>query len=416
VIILIFSVTSCALFPIIWTLYQPRSIFTYPFVIYFSFLFLDRFFLSFLLPLISFNSSSNISLIKQYDNQFLGYLVYCFLLFFVFALIYLFVFTRKNALLLAQYNFDDFDLSPRLFSVSQILMYAAFILWIIVTNGMALFEPRMAYIELRKGFGYIWAFGIFAISLNASLKLIFYTLSFRSICCNLFLPYFYASKGIILSLLVPFLFYKGPHTIKLVFAKSSFRRYLEKYSFLFIFLLCLFGFVLLYRINSGFTNESAGVFDRLLNTYSSFNNANKALLEQSSEFDQIKSSIYFSSFWSWIPRAIYPDKPFAYGSALVIDYFYPGLAASGTTPSIGLGLVEFLQFGYFGLIPKLLFDFQSLLPFLLVVLLTNTSKSSYNKIKLYLFCNVLIPGGLTFHLPPLVSFLFSMFIFRLSFP
>lgn len=407
--------SSCALFPIFWTLYQPRSIFTYPLVIFFSLVFFDRFLLSFLFPFFSFNSSANISSFNQYSNQFLGYLVYCFLLYFLFSCLYCLLFTRKKALLLSGYNFNDFVVSRRLFSVSQILMYSAFIAWIVVSNGTALSNPRMAYMELRKGFGYIWAFGIFSISLNASLKLVFYTLSLRSICSNLILPYFYASKGFILSLLLPILLYKGPHTAKYLFLRSSFKRYVSKYPLLLSVLICLVAFGFLYRINSGFSNEQFGVLDRLLNTYSSFSTANKALLENSSEFDKIKSSIYFSSFWSWIPRSIFPDKPFAYGSVTVIDYFYPGLAEAGTTPSVGLGLVEYLQFGYFGLIPNLLIDFQNILPLAFIIALTTTSKTSYNNIKLYLFCCVLIPGGLTFHIPPLASFLFSMIIFRLSF-
>ena len=393
--------------------YLPRSIFTYPLLIYF-FVFINRFVLSFLLPFLAFNSSNHISAFNQYSSEFFSP---CLLLFAIFSLrfVVFFFFTRKKALLFARFDFTDFVLNRRLFLVSQILMYSTFAAWVIVTKGTAITEPRLAYMELRKGVGFIWALGIFSVSLNASLKLIFYRLSLRSICSNILLPYFYASKGFILSLIFPFLFFKGPLTVKYLLLKSSLRRYFAKFPLICFILLSLVCFFFIYRINAGFTNETFGVFERLANSYSSFNNANKALLENSVEFDDIKNSIYFSSFWSWVPRAVFPDKPFAYGTVAVIDYFYPGSAESGATPSIGLGLVEYLQFGHLGIIPNLLFNFELLLPFLLILVLTATSKSSYNKLKLYLFCSILIPGGLSFHIPPAASFLFSMFIFRLSF-
>lgn len=414
-IIFSFIIIFLALFPILWTLYLPHSIFTYPLVIYFIFIFLDRFILSFFVPFLSFNISLDIRAFDQYYSEFSNYLIYCLLLFGFFALLYLLVFTRKRALLLSELSFDDFSKSPRLLLISQFLMFSTFLSWVIVTKGIAITEPRVAYMDMRKGVGYIWALGIYTISLNAALKLIFCRLSIRSVLSNLLLPYFYASKGFVLSLIVPFMFYKGPLSLRSVFKRSILRSYFRRLPLLGVSLLALLVFTYIFIFSGGFTNENFGVVDRFLNTYSSFSTANKAVLENTPEFENIKSSIYFSSFWSWVPRSIFPDKPFAYGTVAVIDYFYPGLAEAGATPSIGLGTVEYLQFGYLGIVFNVLLNFQLVAPLAFIIILTTTRKFSYHRLKLYLFCSILISGGLTFHIPPLASFLFSLLLFRLSF-
>jgi hypothetical protein len=336
-------------------------------------------------------------------------------LFFAFDILYVLVFTRNRAFKLSAFQYSDFLPSQKLIVLSQALMVITFISWVFLTGGSVIFDPRAAYMNLRKGIGFIWAFGIYTVSLNASLKLLSNKLSLRSVLVSLLLPYFYASKGFIISITLPFIFYKGPNTLQSSFQNSTLRRYFQKFPFLPFLCFSSILLFILYKINSGFSNEIYDPLQRIISTYSSFGIANNALLEKSKDFVDIKNSIYYSSFWSLIPRLIYPDKPFAYGSASIIEYFYPGLPEAGATPSVGLGLIEYLQFGYFGLVPNILLNFQLMLPIIFIICLIYTPKDSYKRFKLFSFCCLLVAGGLTFHIPPVISFIFSMFVFRIKF-
>lgn len=59
--------------------------------------------------------------------------------------------------------------------------------------------------------------------------------------------------------------------------------------------------------------------------------------------------IYVSSYYTVIPRLIWPDKPKDFGFALLNYKIYPAYSADGYMPSFGLGYV-FADFGYFSLI------------------------------------------------------------------
>ena len=60
--------------------------------------------------------------------------------------------------------------------------------------------------------------------------------------------------------------------------------------------------------------------------------------------------IISSSFWSYVPRALVPDKPFVYGIILVNEIFYPGQAEMTNTPAFGGAVEQYADFGVIGVV------------------------------------------------------------------
>jgi len=59
--------------------------------------------------------------------------------------------------------------------------------------------------------------------------------------------------------------------------------------------------------------------------------------------------VFFSNFWGLVPRTLYPDKPYVYGSVMVGEVFYPGAAALTNTPAFAT-IEYFADFGWIGVI------------------------------------------------------------------
>ncbi|WP_417762086.1 hypothetical protein [Shewanella sp.] len=60
--------------------------------------------------------------------------------------------------------------------------------------------------------------------------------------------------------------------------------------------------------------------------------------------------IMMSDFWSLIPRAIYPDKPYVYGIYIINEILFPGMTEIGQTPAFGGPVKYFADFGFFSVI------------------------------------------------------------------
>lgn len=55
-----------------------------------------------------------------------------------------------------------------------------------------------------------------------------------------------------------------------------------------------------------------------------------------------------SELWFFVPRALYPDKPYEYGALLIHRVLFPGLAATSHTPGLLLWSAAYLDFGVAG--------------------------------------------------------------------
>lgn len=55
-----------------------------------------------------------------------------------------------------------------------------------------------------------------------------------------------------------------------------------------------------------------------------------------------------SSFWVFIPRGLYPDKPYNYGNLMINEVLFPGAAEQAFSPAVMPWAVSYLDFGIVG--------------------------------------------------------------------
>lgn len=71
-------------------------------------------------------------------------------------------------------------------------------------------------------------------------------------------------------------------------------------------------------------------------------------IERFDQFGYRWGSGWLSSLWFFVPRGLYPDKPFEYGETLVHQVLFPGAAARGHTPGLMTWTLSYLDFGPVG--------------------------------------------------------------------
>lgn len=207
------------------------------------------------------------------------------------------------------------------------------ICWVILSEFNAIVAPRLAYQQYREGIGFVWAFMI-------TFALLWYTNSLIetkkvkviNVIFLLFVAFTSGSKQILLGVIIliplqPYLTWKIRKLLCLIAT-----------ALLPIFFLFLFGQFgaerdLITRLVAylATTQMATVVFD----------------LYAGGDLKFYYGEIYLSGFWGYVPRAIYPDKPFEYGATFLLGVFYPGMAETGHTPSFGYGTF-FADFGWFG--------------------------------------------------------------------
>lgn len=66
------------------------------------------------------------------------------------------------------------------------------------------------------------------------------------------------------------------------------------------------------------------------------------------DFDFRYGAASLSDLWFYVPRALYPEKPFEYGTTLIHQMLFPGFAEVGHTPGILPWSLAYLDFGTLG--------------------------------------------------------------------
>lgn len=280
---------------------------------------------------------------------------------------------------------NEFWLSKNTFSETHILILALFFfgMYVFLTNGEALLNPRSAYQNFRVNIGYLWAGYIMLTSLWIVLRVVNSSNNFITIIVALPLVFFSGSKGILFSSLLPF--FSSP--------KISIK---NKLRFLyFIFPLVAFAFLVLFDQ----IHAEQNILVRFSNYFDMFHNSARVFEDYLDGFFIFQyGKFYLSSFWQYVPRIFFEGKPFSWGASSLVGYYYPGLAETGVTPSFGPYIADFADFGWFGFL-TVIFSIEKIMTFIAIYIVSKGFSRSW---KLYFICYAfLVSPGLYFHIPVL---------------
>ena len=239
--------------------------------------------------------------------------------------------------------------SPRI-NLAPFLVLALlfFVSYVILTDGDAIFRPRVAYQLKRSGIGWIWA----GMIVFTTMYFVAYSASKAKFSRKLFLATLFVmwcsgSKQLILGFII--INYFNPWM-------AIRDKKLYVYAALPVSLLAF------YYLFGQFTAEDSFA-NRLANYFDAFSLSTRVFEDRSTgSLKYYGGEIWLSSWWADGPRAIFPDKPYAYGSTYLLEVYYPGMAATGATPSFGEFTQFYADFGWVGIFAASL-RFQSLLRF-----------------------------------------------------
>ena len=223
-----------------------------------------------------------------------------------------------------------------------IVQFIAFYIALMVASGagmMWLSNSREAYQFHRGGVGILWSL------CQATLMLLFLTALFRwgntrwkvFLQTILFssLAYFLGSKASMLSYPVVAAFY----------AHFRIHRIRTRTVFLGSALLLTLAFAL------QIVQHTAGVFSDALRYFDYFTYSAR-FIERFHHFRFQYGRIVASDLWYYVPRALYPEKPYVYGQNLLIGFMNPGFERTvkhtGFTPGMLQWSVGYADFGVLG--------------------------------------------------------------------
>jgi hypothetical protein len=233
--------------------------------------------------------------------------------------------------------------APARWSTSRLAMLLlgallAFALLALAGGGGVLWvsNPRVAYFAYRSGAGQFWTMTQWFLSL----AFLYFLWSRRPTRTGLlsglalfgFLAYFTGSKNNILALLVTAVAY------------YHFRvRPLRAPALALVAVLGLATFLGLLVLHGAYADVfvALGYFNDYFATTASFVGA-------IDDFGYQYGRGLLSSLWFYVPRGLYPDKPYEYGATLIHGFLYPGAAERGHTPGFLSWTPAFMDFGFIG--------------------------------------------------------------------
>jgi len=244
-------------------------------------------------------------------------------------------------------------------------------------------DPRTGYQFFRVGNGHWYALSLLCLSTSyafmslymkklPSLILVFLFYSF--------IVFFFGSKGFILSYAIFFL--------NLLW----FRRSKKLRLFLFTIPVVAFSLMLI-NFNPSSLLSIFSYFDHYVNSAMYFEAYNN------SKIDLFYGKIWLTDFYKYVPRSIYPDKPFVYGVIHVNELFFPGAAENTHTPVFGGPIALFADFGYIGVLLGSLFNISVVMEAVLMYSLyknTDFKMIRSNSSRAFLFLWLLAPAFLVF--------------------
>lgn len=246
-------------------------------------------------------------------------------------------------------------------------------------------NPRLGYQLYRTGQGHWYALATSALSVSFVLAFLAYPTPgrlLRNLFVYLGLGYFLGYKAVLLSIFISTLvflwFLRWRHIGKLILAGVP-------------ILLVLLVFNLYLALGNFFElGHIVTYFDHFKNAADYY----RAYLN--GDVDLFHGEVVISSLWTYVPRAIWPEKPMVYGITHINEIFYPNLASMTHTPAFG-GAVE--QHADFGVLGVLLFGFfgpQALLTGVLSYLIFRRPGLRFDRVSLATVLLILVQYGPSF--------------------
>lgn len=275
----------------------------------------------------------------------------------------------------------------RMILVAMFFLFLFVIMFILLSRDFGfinwLMNPRIGYQLHRAGNGQWYALSLLFLSTSYTIMMI-YSRKISSLLLILIvyvlLVFLLGSKGFILSYIIFF--------VIILWLRRS--KYLKRA--LFIIPIMGFGLMLL-NFNPSKFIQIASYFDYYANSAMYFEAYSK------DEIDLFYGKIWLTDFYKYVPREIYPDKPYVYGFLHVNEFFYPGQAEKTNTPAFGGPMPAFADFGFIGVILFAIFDFGLIFHTILLYLLYKNINLYYiraNSNNFYLFIWMLAPSFMTF--------------------
>lgn len=340
----------------------------------------------------------------EYIQQYYAFAIMCRLTILASYYIFFKLVSRKRYLTLL--------LIKRNFNYKKILFICIvlFLVWLVASQGIALYNPRLAYQLYRNGNGFIWAFFVSVVTyLGATLALSskgseLYRNRLVIIIFEIF-NFLTGSKGVLLWNNILSMVILGRKNIANIFLVRQLRSGIA--TIIGILIPLIFTLFILF----GGAGEQ-GLTSKIANYANSTQLAANyfELLDSSDEYSD--GEIIFTGFWSFVPRSLFPQKPYAYGQMLMNEKMFPGLAETGHTPSLGMFTRFYADFGWFGF-PLVFVDFKLILSLisLKVVLTSDFIKNSFHTFLIFYMTFPMI----TFHIPVFMTLtLYSLFLIPLT--
>lgn len=252
-------------------------------------------------------------------------------------------------------------------------------------------NPRIFYQNYRQGIGLVWSCYVSLLGILQGLVLYNILTSkhikqyflYSIVFIFLILAYFSGSKLVIATVFLQ------SFILMCIFNKKEAKRILAFSPIVVVFLSINF-----------FSNLSNLSFDYFLNYANSWK-LSRLLVSDiiAGTFDYFNGEIFFTNIFSYIPRSIFPDKPFAYGPTLLLENYFPGMAATGHSPSFGPSMSYIADFGIplgnlvYALTPRVILTFYS------CKLVLNFSDDNLSKFSLFLVLSVASYSAFMFHIP-----------------
>jgi hypothetical protein len=263
-----------------------------------------------------------------------------------------------------------------------LLFYAISFLILTNTNTntiLWILNPRDGYQFAREGAGVWYAFSIIFLGVNSTILFIYRTKELKFFFINVilysYLWYLFGGKAYIISF---FLLVLLSSTIHFDYRIT---RKIFKTGISFVFMLILFLF-----FNNGFNLSLTDSVDSIFSYFDHYYYSSLFYEDVfKSNFNFFNGEIFITNFYKYIPRSIFQDKPYVYGSVLLNEIYLPGYAELGHTPEFAGQASYYADFGLAGVVIYNILDLNFLIKTFFFLLILKNARNKEAIFKSYYF-------------------------------